>query len=178
MRKRLRYFSVGIILCLFLCLCSGCQLIYGKFFVDTEDTNGAEDTSLAVFTEEDICSPKMENYCVAYGMERSGETSFEDEDFYHDYDMITSSASTPASGILIQQITYGKTDTIRFTVEPELQQGNLRIVLLDENYKILYDFSTRQTSSVEITDAAGKEFQVRAIGEAALFELKTTREFL
>ncbi len=175
--KILKYCLCLILTSLTLTCLSGCQLIYGRLFVETKDINGEEDTSLAVFTDEDICTETTENFCFSYLVEATGEKSFAEKDYLWDGDNVSAIAATKCSGKVIVQLTYGKTDVIKFTVDPKLTQGNLRIVLLDQEYNILHDFSTHQKSSFEVSDAKGKEFEIRAIGESALFEIIAQREF-
>jgi len=173
--KKLCLFSAIVIL---LCSLCGCELIYHKFTLDTKDTNGEDDHTLAVFTDEDICAEDPRSYCFIYGLHKEGDPSFEDEEYFEDGDLTESSAASSFSGVVPIQTTYGKEDTIKFTVECERTEGNLRIVLLDNDLNIIHDFDIEGQSSFEVTNAKGKTFEIRAAGESALFTITATREFI
>ena len=175
MRLR-KVLSILVCLCTMLSLCS-CTLLISKFKVETEDLNGEDDFSLAVFTDEDICAEYNESYCVIYGLNVSGSKSYADEDYLHDGDTVKASAVTPHSGVALLQSTYGTAETVTFTVECARTKGNVRIVLLDENLDIIHDFSVTEKSSYTVNNAKGKEFEIRVAGESAEFTINVSREF-
>ncbi len=169
--------SALVCLCVVFSLC-GCTIVINKIKYETKDLNGEEDHSLAVFTDEDICAEDYDCYCYVYGFSPSGEKSYSDEDIWHDADLIDVTAGTPLSGVSLLQATYGKEDTVVFTVECDRTAGNLRVVLLNENGQILYDFDLDETSSYTVEGAKGKEFEIRLAGESAEFDIIVTREFI
>ncbi len=175
--KLLKLFSALLLIPL-LCSTLGCSLIMSKATTEVEDTNGPDDHSLAYFDDEYICSADSDCYCVVYGFTPEGEASYSDGEYWHDADRTHAVASTPLSGVTVLQMTYGLEDTIRFTVTPVRTEGNLRIVLLDENYQIIHDFSIEESSTHEISGAKGKTYEILAVGESALFEVSVTREFV
>jgi hypothetical protein len=152
-------------------------LLIDKFKLETKDLNGEDDFSLAVFTDEDICAEFNECYCFVFGLKVSGAKSYTDQDYFHDGDTIKATAYTPLSGVSLLQSTYGAEDTITFTVECNRTKGNVRIVLLDENFDIVHDFSITEKSSYTINNAKGKEFEIRVAGESAEFTINVSREF-
>lgn len=178
------------ILLAFVCLCTLLSLcscasptndIYDEIEgtnAEIKDLNGEEDFSLATLTDEDICAEKTSYHCVAVRLSSSGSKSYVDKDYLYDVDTVKVSATTPLSGVYILQSTFGKTDTVRFTVESTQTKGNLRIVLLDENSDIIHDFSVTEGSSYTVNDATGKEFEIRAAGESAEFTVSVSREFI
>jgi hypothetical protein len=177
MMKTLKYIlSILICLCTIFSLC-GCALLFSKFKVETEDLNGEEDHSLAVLTEDDICAENNVSYCVVYGFSPTGERSFLAEEYWHDADIVEANAVTPLSGVALLQLTYGKEDTVTFTVECTRTKGNVRIVLLDENLTIIHDFNIMETSRYTVHNAKGKEFEIRVAGESAEFTVQVSREF-
>ncbi|MBQ8351227.1 MAG: hypothetical protein IJY20_04180 [Clostridia bacterium] len=174
MKKTILSILIGLCAACFLC---SCALLSSKLKVETEDLNGEEDYSLAVLTEDDICAEDHDSYCVVYGFSPSGEKSFSEEDYWHDADITKANAVTPLSGVALVQVTYGKEDTVTFTVECTRTKGNMRIVLLDENLAIIHDFSITETSSYTVHHAKGKEFEIRVAGESAEFTVTVEREF-
>ena len=155
----------------------GCLLI-DKFTVEKKDINGEEDYSLAIFTDEDICEVRNKTYCIGYGYSPKGEKSFTDEDYWQDADRASAETWTTFSGTAVLQVTYGKTNLIEFAVECERTEGNLRIVLLNENYEIIHDFSIEEASSFIVENASGKTYQIRVTGESAKFTVDVAREFI
>ena len=175
--KSIKYI-VLILICfsVIFSLC-GCSLIINKFRVETEDLNGEDDYSLAVFTDEDICAEDNVCYCFVYGLNPSGSKSYADEDYLHDADYVEAIAGTPLSGVALVQATYGAEDTIIFTLECTRTKGNVRIVLLDENLNIVHDFDVSKKTSYTVENAKGKEFEIRVAGESAEFTVNVSREF-
>ncbi len=164
-------------LLLALSLCS-CTLIASSGMI-VKDQNGQEDHSLVVYDDEDLKAEYFDSFCVAYGFQHEGERSDPDEDYgMHDSDLTSASALSDFSGVTVLQFTYGKTDRIKFSVTPTHNAGNMRIVLIDEEGEILYDFPIDSPSSFEVTGAMGKRYQVRVAGESAQFEVVTERTFL
>ena len=156
---------------------SSCTLIVGKFKTEIKDSNGEEDSSLAVLTGGDVCADNFETYCVIYGFAPSGEKSYSGEEQWHDADKTEAEALTAFSGVALLQATYGKEDKVKFTVTCARSAGNLRIVLIDEQGKIIHDFATEGTSELELTGALGKEYEIRVAGESAKFNVTVERTF-
>ncbi len=175
----MKLFKITISILGIFCLCLsllGCTLIFNdaKHF---KDTNGENDHSLSMISEKEICAVENKCYCVLFGLNPEGKKSYDDSDFLHDADYIEAVATSPLSGVSYIQVTYGLEDSITFTVESERTAGNLRIVLLDENYNIIHDFDIDGESQYTVNNAKGKEFEIRVAGEEAKFVLKVTREF-
>ena len=160
-----------------LVLLCGCSLLMSKR-IETPDTNGDADHSLALLTEDYICGEKSDCYCVIYGFHRDGAQSYSEGDHWHDAAYTEANAVSPMSGVALLQMTYGMEDTIVFTVESLRTEGNLRIFLMDGDRNVICDFDTEGKSSYTVHDAKGKTFEIRAAGESAKFVIKTSREFI
>ena len=176
--RKIKSFILFTFIMLMLLSLSGCKgtFLYGELFVKKRDINGPEDTSLAIYTEEDIRTPDLLGHSSTFGFSSDEKYSYPKEELLWDGDFTSASSITGYSGSATLQMTYGKTDVIEFTVTPTLKKGNMRIVLLDQDFNILYDFATDRESSFEVTGAKGKYFEVRAVGEAARFAITTKRE--
>ena len=180
--KKLFYFIVALIM-IAINLC-GCTLISDKVLYEIKDTNG-DDTSLAVLTDEDIFENAHLFHCTIYTGTTAGENSFPEDhpekeltEFFYDRDQTLSEAQTHFSGVEVLQATYGKSDTITFTVTSKLTEGNLRIVLIDyKNRAILYDFEVGTTDSFTVTNSSEEEYEIRVAGESAIFDITTLRTF-
>ncbi|MBQ7336961.1 MAG: hypothetical protein IJW40_00740 [Clostridia bacterium] len=173
--KKLCFALVAVLLLFSL---PGCSLIISKITTDVADTNGPDDHSLAHFDDAYICSDDADCYCATYGFRPEGEASYTDKEYWHDADQTYAHAMSPLSGVTLLQLTYGRESIIRFTVTPTRTEGNLRIVLLDENQTIIHDFSIEESSTYEVTDVKDHEYEILAVGESALFEITVTREFV
>lgn len=170
--KKLAIFLL-IIVCTLLC---SCTIIHGKLFIEIKDKNG-DDTSLAVLSKEDICADIPESYCFSFyssseGIEEIGDWSYDISD------EISISAITPFSGVEYAQATYGKSDTISFTVTSDLTEGNLSIVLIDlDNLSIIHEFDINTTETFELKNALDGKYEIRVAGESAEFEMMVLREY-
>ena len=121
-------------ICAYLC---GCTVIHGKLKVEIKDKNG-DDTALAVLNDEDIRSENYKSYCFIYGYSGDDVKSFPDGDGFRDNSKVEVLAKTPYSGVGVIMRTYGRDDTVIFTVASELTKGNLRIVLLDDAGQLIH----------------------------------------
>ena len=157
---------------------SGCSLISNKVLYELKDTNGT-DISLAILTDEDICFDLPESYYLNPTYRWTGdEPSFPNEDFNSDRKKAHMSANTPFSGVGIVQPTYGKTDTIVFSVSSTLTEGNLRIVLIDTtDYSIAGEFDINTTDTIQISGTLDRIYEIRVAGESAVFSIDVVREF-
>lgn len=84
-------------------------------------------------------------------------------------------AKTPYSGVGVIMRTYGRDDTVIFTVASELTKGNLRIVLLDDAGQLIHDFAIGGEDSVTVTGALDRTYEIRIAGESAEFRIKASR---
>ena len=175
---------VAICLILSVLCFSSCSMMISKIKYEIKDKNGS-DTSLAVLTDHDICENAHLFYCLINGSTSDGENSFPEDhpekelsEYFYDRDQTRMMTDTVFSGVEVLQATYGKSDKITFTVTSELTKGNLRIVLIDyKTLTILYDFEVGTTDSFTVTDALDKEYEIRAAGESAIFDITTLRIF-
>ena len=167
-------------LALVLSFC-GCTIIYGKLAVEIKDRNGEEDFSLAVLTDEELCADITDAYVLIYtGHTEGDETSFADQDMVGDSDRnkAFAEARTPFSGVTHIHPTYGKSDSITFTVTSERTSGNMRVYLFNyTTLEIVHDFPVGETESFTVDNAYGNEYEIRIAGESAVFKIESEREF-
>ncbi len=157
-------------ICAYLC---GCTVIHGKLKVEIKDKNG-DDTALAVLNDEDIRSENYKSYCFIYGYSGDDVKSFPDGDGFRDNSKVEVLAKTPYSGVGVIMRTYGRDDTVIFTVASELTKGNLRIVLLDDAGQLIHDFAIGGEDSVTVTGALDRTYEIRIAGESAEFRIKAS----
>lgn len=135
------------------------------------DENG-EDYALAVLTEREICEEEPKFSCRVFGVgidENAGNAN--------ESAKIVAEAKTDFSGVAILQRTECETEKVTFTVNCERMAGNLRVVLIDENMRIVHDFPIGESSSFTVERAKGKSFELRVAGESAVFTVTSERMF-
>ena len=163
--------------CLMMLSFCSCSAFFGETNQTIEDKNG-DDTSLAVLGEKELTAEFPESYCLVAGVSTSGGTSYKEETF-HDGDIAEAYASSPFSGVGIIQLTYGKSDKVRFTVNAKLSAGNLKVYLFClTDLTIVHEFKIGEKSSYLLENAKDKEFELRVAGESAEYEIEVNREFL
>ncbi len=84
----------------------------------------------------------------------------------------------PASGVCVVQETYGKQDTVTFTVTCTHKSGNLELFLMDANTKtILHEIPINQENTYTVTNFTGRVVQLRVACESAEFDLEVSCVF-
>ena len=167
-------FCLVVVACCFF----GC----GKSIKSIPDTNGMDDYSLTVLGENELCAEFNESYSlITPTLKVTGDKSFADEGVndHHDGDYVMAQSLSPVSGVNITQTTFGKTDTVVFTVTSTVTEGNARVYLYCyETETIWHDFLINGTESFTATGCMGKEFDIRVAGESAMYLVEITREFI
>ena len=140
-----------------------------------EDVNG-DSKELAVFTDEDI---QADDYgCVTYmsgwsssGVNTSGVSGiYEDDD--NDYSRFT---AKKMSGIATVNAYLGDGNDVTYTVESTVSSGNFKIVITDEDGKIIQTVPIDQKATVTISAQAGKLYFVKYVGESAEIQVELWR---
>ncbi len=136
------------------------------------DENGAEDYSLSVLTDKELCEeePKFSCRVFGVGIDENAQNA-------NDSAKIVAEAKTDFSGVVVLQRTECEAGKVTFTVNCERTAGNLRVVLLDENMRIVHDFAVGESSSFTVENAGGKSFELRVAGESAIFTVIAERAF-
>jgi hypothetical protein len=140
--------------------------------IDIPDENGAEDYSLAVLTDNEICEEAPKYSCRVFGVGID-----ENADSANNSAKIVAEAKSSFSGVAVLQKTECETEKVTFTVNCERTAGNLRVMLMSENMYVLHDFAVGESSSFTVENAKGKTFQLRAAGESAEFTIVVERAF-
>ena len=140
--------------------------------LEIPDENGEESYSLAVLTEKEICAEEPKYSCRVFGVgiDENAENANASA-------RITAEAKSAFSGVAVLQKTQCDADKVTFTVNCERTAGNLRVVLLDENMRVVHDFAVGESSSFTLENASGKSFELRVAGESAEFSITSERAF-
>ena len=64
---------------------------------------------------------------------------------------------------------------VKYTVDSFVKSGNLRIVITNENNKILYDVPIDTTHYVEFPTVEGEIYYMKLVGESANIVVSVTR---
>ncbi len=168
-------FIISIGCAVLFCFMLGC----GKSVGSIPDNNGPDDYSLAVLGEDELCAELNESYSsITPMLAVGGEKSYTDIDDHHDGDNVSARSVTPVSGVDITQSTFGKTDSITFTVNVSVTEGNARVYLYCyDTASIWHDFVINGTESFTATGCLGKEFDIRVAGESAMYKVEIERAF-
>jgi len=142
----------------------------------TPDTNGEENTSLAVITTDEILET-TEAYSanfIRYGYSGSS-TQIQDEDL-EEFDHDKSSFSCKnMSGINTLQATRTMQDTLDLTIDASVEKGNLEIVILIDGD--LYErLEANQAHNITLENIAGKTIVVRFAAESADLSVSVVRQ--
>ena len=138
-------------------------------FIDSkqiEDTNGAENTSLAVITFEDFVSINN-NYSASHSTysDKGNQTKVPRTLDDVDYDRCGWS-SKKISGIRTLQATQTDANSMTLTIESTLNSGNMEIIIvIDGEYYQHVTINSKQTIVLE--NIAGKLVLVKMAGENA-----------
>ena len=143
-----------------------------------KDTNGADDISPAILTEEELRqNPYAEKYyCLGAKFKHNTKTAsgvngeFEERD--SDYYEIQ---FKKMSGVYIANAYLGSGNTVTFEVDSKLTSGNLRIVITNESGEFLFDIDANTKDSVQFVSEEGKVYYLKFIGESATFTSVVTR---
>lgn len=141
---------------------------------DFPDENGAEDTSLAVITLDDILYDRIGSsaYMTSYSGKGSGTRVSGRLDEY-DFDQY-SYRCKKLNGIVVLQATKTESDSVTLTVDSTLDKGNLEIVVIvDGEYYTHVPVGQQQT--VTIQNTYGKLIVVKCAGESAAFSASVER---
>ena len=140
-----------------------------------EDING-DSKELAVITDEDI--EAHEYGCVTYmsGWTTSGENTsgvrgiHEDDD--NDYSRFT---AKKMSGIGTVNAYLGNGADVTYVFESTVSRGNFRIVITDEDGKIIQTVPIDQKATVTISTQADKLYFVKYVGESVEIQVEMWR---
>ena len=140
-----------------------------------EDVNG-DSKELAVITDGDI--EAHEYGCVTYmsGWTASGENTsgvrgiHEDDD--NDYSLFT---AKKMSGIGTVNAYLGNGDDVTYVFESTVSSGNFKIVITDEDGKILQTAPIDRKTTVTVSTQAGKLYFVKYVGESAELRVEMWR---
>ncbi len=145
--------------------------------IDIPDENGEEDYSLAVLTLDDICAENPKFSCEVFGVARLNEEKSHEQGDVYDAGKMVGEAIAKFSGVSVLQKTYGKTDTVTFTLDCKHTKGNMRVVLLDDRMNVIHDFEVGEVSTFTLKNAEGKNYEIRIAGESAEFNVTVERAF-
>ena len=140
-----------------------------------EDTNGL---SKELCTIDDTFIESKTEYCDMVGIntkydasKKSGvKNDFKEKDLCYSKDTIKS-----LSGIYICNAYKANGNVVKYTVDSVVKRGNLRIVITDQNNKILYDVPIDISYDIEFSTTEGQIYYVKLVGESANIEVSVTR---
>lgn len=142
--------------------------------VDIEDSNGSENTSLAVIDTKDILSSTNNFSVFSSNVSQSGEhTGVVGKLKEYDYDEVIFRCEK-ISGIKTLQVTKATSDQMTLEIDSQLDAGNMEIIIIvDGEY---YDsVATNKVNSVVLTDIIDKTVIVKIAAESAKMNISIKR---
>lgn len=142
--------------------------------VDIEDSNGSENTSLAVIDTNDILSSTNNFSAFSSNASQSGDhTDVVGKLKKYDYDEVTFRCKK-ISGIKTLQVTKAISDQMTLEIDSQLDAGNMEIVIIvDGEY---YDsVAANKASSIVLTGIIGKTVIVKMAAESAKVNISIKR---
>ena len=144
-----------------------------------EDTNGPEDSTLAVITMEQVCSGNWNSTALLSHESRSGQRS---DVYYHnrvyeewDYDWVTYSAKK-VSGIQIIHATYWISDTVTLEMDTTLKGGNLELMIfIDGEYHC--HVPVNEVTTLRLENVSEKLITLVMAAESADMKVKIRRDW-
>ena len=140
-----------------------------------EDING-DSKELAVITDEDI--EAHEYGCVTYmsGWSTTGSKASGVQGDYEEYDNENSRfTAKKMSGIGTVNAYLGNGADVTYVFESTVSRGNFRIVITDEDGKIIQTVPIDQKATVTISTQADKLYFVKYVGESAEIQVEMWR---
>lgn len=139
-----------------------------------EDTNGPNNTNLAVIDMNEILSDVDEySSILSRSTQKGSQTNIEGRLSEYNYEECTFS-SKKFSGVMTLQATRTMHDTLTLAVSSKLDTGNLEIVIIvDGEYHS--HVPVNQNTSVVLTDISGKTVVVKLAAESAELKVSVKR---
>ena len=141
-----------------------------------EDKNG-DDKTLCIMKDEDI-EKCTEDYIAfghtifSTGLNASGVKG-EYEDLDNEY---TNFDIKLLSGLYIANVYLGEGEMVSYQINSEVEKGNFKIMITDENKKILYEIPIDQETEISFLAEKGKMYYVKFAAESAKFEAELWRK--
>jgi hypothetical protein len=146
------------------------------FFSQIKDTNGPENKELAVITDAEIEATAYNAKTLMSKFIGNGDSSGIDDNRYSDWDYSsTVIGAGKFSGVGIANAYKGSGKEVTFEIKSEVRSGNFKIVITDQNHKILYTVPIDSTETVTFTAEENKLYFVKLVGESAEISVEINR---
>ena len=144
-----------------------------------EDTNGANDYSVVMITDEEIATNIFGDY-TAFAFGSSNDGSQSDIEDYRledvDYDETVFTARS-LSGIYIANVTKTDFDCVSYKITSTVESGNAEIFVFVDDI-LCREIDINDTTEFLLTDVSGKTVYVKAACEDARISINVEREIL
>ena len=138
-----------------------------------EDTNGIENTNLAVLTLDDLLSYDNYSAYMSHASHEGASTSVKGTKKEYDY-QYCSFGCKEISGVKTIQVTKSTENQISLNISSQVEEGNMEIVIIIDD--IYYDHvPVNQDCSVILNDVAEKEVVVKIGAESAKMQITVER---
>lgn len=141
-----------------------------------EDING-DSKELAVITDEVIEQWTEDYRTIMRRVFRRGDDPSGVEGKFKDYDYTEiENEIGKLSGIYVCTAYKGKGREVTYTIDSKVLEGNLRIVITNEENDIMYDVPIDSKETVTFVAEENKIYYVKFVGESAKLDITVTRD--
>lgn len=174
--KLKRILIVGIIAFVFVLFAISFVLRHSQE-IDAQipDENG-ESKELCRLTNADIEGCYTDYRIIGRSVYNKGLGDSNVKGRYEDFDSTYCRVSLgKLSGVYITNAYLADGGTVTYTVDAEVIEGNFRIVITDEQNKILYDVPIDEKTEISFETVENATYYVKLIGESAKIKLELWR---
>ena len=141
-----------------------------------EDQNGDADKSICIISDAEIESSVSDYEAIgSYVNSKDNNASGIVGEFEKYDNAYTEFGFLKVTGIYLCNAYKGAGKEVTYTVDSIVEKGNVRIIITDENQKILYDIPIDGVESLTFNAESGKTYFLKFVAESAKLELNITR---
>ena len=173
--KKIFVFSIIAVVVILFLTTSVLRLIFGPDG-QIPDENG-ESKELCHFSDEDIEACYADYRIIGRSVQSKGMGDSHVKGRLEEFDCSYSCTSFGKfSGIYILNAYLADGESVAYTIDSEVLEGNLRIVITDEENQILYDVPIDQKVTLSVETEKNATYCVKLVGESAKVKLELFRD--
>lgn len=139
------------------------------------DENG-ESKELCYYTDEFIEDCYTDYRVIGRKVTSNDLTSSGVQGVYKDCDLAHNHTELgKLSGVYILNAYLGNGGVVQYTIDSQVSEGNMRIVITDQDNRILYDVPIDEKATISFEAEKDAEYYVKLVGESAKVSLEMWR---
>ena len=170
--------KTSVIICLITVACSIVIMLFVLLLpsVNIEDTNGSQNTDLAVLTLSDIIGDYDYSASLTNTSYKGSQTNVRGRLDEYDYQECSLSCKA-ISGVKYIQVTQTEQNQVTLNISSQVEEGNMEIVVII-NGEYYCHVPINQDHAVVLENVAGKTIAVKIGAESAKMRISVTREIV